>query len=42
MFMTLIFIKYEGALFEQLRSVEDETEQKTGQQNKTQGSKQGK
>ena len=41
--------KYKGALLEQLesgwakkRSVEDETEQKTRQQNKTQGSKQGK
>ena len=41
--------KYKGALFEQLesgwaksRSVGDETEQKTRQQNKTHGSKQGK
>ena len=41
--------KYKGALFEQLesgwaysRSAEDETDQKTRQRDKTQGSKQGK
>ena len=44
-----VLVRLQGALFEQLesgwaypRSVEDEIEQKTRQQNKTQGSKQGK